>query len=443
MKIYIRTRGFYADYRYLPQRPSRESELAQYQDKSDLQYPSCILERTKDKGGLLFLSGIISERKNNRGAPIRYDLFLELDCNDFGQINYLITIIKDWLEEIKLLQKSETKETVYAVILPKESKLGKLLDETVSETEWEELLNSDQAQTKWDEDQIEEKIKQKFRELSLEEVPESVEREEKVWCGGINDEQSCKRWKALVQKLLKGEIDGKALLLNIAKPESLTNLVAQNQEEIGVLLAEEASEYEPRPVNKSKVPSERKPENSAYSRLIIPLALIGGFCLGIGFDKILPPYENYDRLTVEPSSSGEPTLESTPHENYDRLTVKASGERTLELTLEISKKKEQPDKICVFSVTGQEFNLDSTPKLNGILEEKDTCNPSSLMSKRKNNEWTMKHTFGYSENRTIRIKKIYESSTDHENLLVWNITDINVDLSKEADSPMEKVYDIK
>lgn len=187
-----------------------------------------------------------------------------------------------------------------------------------------------------------------------------------------------------------------------------------------MLLAEEESKKQPTPFgNKSKILSKRKPENSAYSRLIIPLALIGGFCLGIGFDKILPPYENYDRLTVKTSPSSKPTLE---------------------LTLEISKKKEQPDEIHVFSVTesGQEFNL------NSLLEKKDTCDDSSFMcrSKTKNNIWTMKHTFDYSDNRTIRIKKIYESSTDHENL-VWNIIDINVDLSKEADSPRPKVYRIK
>ena len=77
------------------------------------------------------------------------------------------------------------------------------------------------------------------------------ESEYKAWWGGVNNDASCNKWIKLVEKFLTGESCGKALLLNIANPQSLSRLTEKNRE-LGVLLAKEWSQEKPNQIEKEK-----------------------------------------------------------------------------------------------------------------------------------------------------------------------------------------------
>ncbi len=259
VNLYIRTRGFKTDYSFLLEQKARIPDSNYY--KSDIQKPTCILERTQENLGYLFLSGIPSQRKDHQGTPIRYELVATIDSdpldgswdNDSNKENYLMgltKLISIWLNEVKdaLQEIEEDGKQSWRVRLPlaRESELGRLLDRTLPEKYVEELLQLTVANN-WTEDNKSE-LDNKLKDLLLQIPEQSVLPGQKLntqtWWGGVKEERNWNQWIELIEKLLQGETKGKALLLNIATPKSLGRLSVKEDEELGVLLAKEWAKSE-------------------------------------------------------------------------------------------------------------------------------------------------------------------------------------------------------
>ena len=246
VKFYLRTRGLKIDYSFiLEQEPTRS--MKDY--KSDLEKPTCILERTEEEI-FLFLTGIPSQRQDHQGTCIRYDLIAtaNFEVGDDNEKQGLIGLIWLWLNDVKsaLYATQEDGKTISSVRLPsvEKSKLGELLDEILLEDYLEELLQRIDNDNSGEDDKRE--LGEKLNNLLQISKPTVSEEnpEYKAWWGGVNNDVSCNKWIKLVEKFLTGESCGKALLLNIASPQSLICLSQENRE-LGVLLAKEWSRERP------------------------------------------------------------------------------------------------------------------------------------------------------------------------------------------------------
>ncbi len=279
--LYIRTRGLTTDYSFLLQQKPRISDWNNY---SDIEKPTCILEGTGDNQVYLFLSGIPSERKDHQGTPIRYDLVATISYEPWDEnsdsarekeLMGLTQLIWIWLQDVRTaLQKDKNGGERVRLPIAGKSELGASLDKILSPEYVEELLqpisDSEELTTKND------KLNEKLEQLILAEIsPESISSELTVdiptWWGGVNNDKSCQQWIALVEKLLQGEIKGKALLLNIANPLSLGRLVVKH-EELGVLLGSEFSGAEPEEI---EIPKDRENNRTRLSNFMKNKAATG------------------------------------------------------------------------------------------------------------------------------------------------------------------------
>lgn len=304
----IRTRGWTKDYSFLLQQKPRIPDWNYY--RSDIEKPTCILEGTGDNQVYLFLSGIPSVRKDHQGTPIRYDLVAEINYNssdESGKNDYVkgfTGLIWIWLNDvITEFKKEDNRVQRFRLPLAGESKLGASLDNIFSPEYVEELLQptSDLEELEDKKNNLKDKleqlilaeISQEFEEISQESEEISQESEEifpesilaeltldiLTWWGGINNNNSCHRWIALVEKLLQGETKGKALLLNIANPLSLGRL-AVNNDKLGVLLGSEFSGAEPEEIE-IKQARENKPTTLLFNRAVSDTKLIWNSITGI------------------------------------------------------------------------------------------------------------------------------------------------------------------
>lgn len=273
LNLYIRTRGLKVDYSFLPEKAT----IQDFNDyRSDIEKPTCILEYTSknnpnNPNGYLFISGIPSKRKDHQGTPIRYDLVATFNSPNYVDVgdssdelkNYLTgltNLIWMWLNDVKeALQQIEAEGKIshQLVRLPsaKSSKLGKLLDNKLSEEYLEELLQltndgklSTEKSTELSDKLRDLLLNDEFKNIERPELTnssgESGEQQDESWWGGINNDDSCNKWIKLVEEILKNGIEGKALLLNIATPQSLTRLCVKDRK-LGVLLAKEYSRSQP------------------------------------------------------------------------------------------------------------------------------------------------------------------------------------------------------
>ena len=260
--IYIRTRGLRIDYSFLLKQPPRLYPN-NYKNKSDIEKPTCILERTQENGVYMFLSGIPSQRKDHQGTPIRYELVAISepwdylgDSDEKKYLKGLTGLISMWLKDVRgALQKIQEDGKEWELVRfpnAKNSKLGELLDETLTEEYVEKLLQLtvDSKQSKDDEKNLNEKLKDFLlkdnflQEYSKYDSSPQTDNSLNCWWGGVNNNPSYEQWITLVKKLLLGETEGKAMLLNIATPQSLSSLSVKD-EELGVLLAKEWSSRKP------------------------------------------------------------------------------------------------------------------------------------------------------------------------------------------------------
>ncbi|MBO3463362.1 hypothetical protein G7B40_013355 [Aetokthonos hydrillicola Thurmond2011] len=253
VKFYVRTRGLRTDYSFLPEQPTIR-DLKDYRNGSDFEKPTCILERTEEKGVYLFLTGIPSRRKDHQGTRIRYDLVATVDSevwedDDDNEKKALTGLIWLWLNDVKsaLWATQEDGKQIDSVRLPlvEKSKLGKLFDESLPEDYLEKLLQRINNGECGEDDKslLDKNLKNLLLKIPKQTICEP-ESDCKAWWGGINNDASCNKWIKLVEKLLTSETSGKALLPNIANPQSLGRLF-RNSGELGVLLAKEWSQENP------------------------------------------------------------------------------------------------------------------------------------------------------------------------------------------------------
>lgn len=267
--IYIRTRGHKIDYNVgflLTEKPPKKPD-SKY--SGNIEYPTCILERTGENGVYLFLSGIPSKRKDFAKTTIYYDLVLIVNCDPlegewdkedkFLIKNEILTwLIWIWLEDVRKALREEIQDDErkkrYIVNLPiaGESELGKLLDEIFPEDEIEKLLlltrdrNWEQDHQKNLDQTLKDCISQIPKPETMPDLSTLLEHDLKTWWGGVKNDDTCKQWIKLVEKLLNGEIEkGKALLLNGGADSSLRSLFVEN-EYLGVLLDRQWSQFSPK-----------------------------------------------------------------------------------------------------------------------------------------------------------------------------------------------------
>jgi len=275
LNLYIRTRSSRLDYSFLLKQQPRIPDSNYY--KSDIEKPTCILERTQENQGYIFLSGIPSERKDHQGTSIRYDLAGTVDFDpsnesfwDYQQEKYLIGLKKliwIWLTEVRtsLKQVQEDGRNSELVRFPKstETKLGKLLDSIFTEEYVEKLLQltNNGNCLKKHVSELDNKLNDLLLQIPVQTALPEQQFDSKSWWGGVNNDSSCNQWIELVDRILKSETEGKALLLNIANPQSLRHLSIKN-EELGVLLAQEWSRWQPKSIIRAakKLRQTRSPE---------------------------------------------------------------------------------------------------------------------------------------------------------------------------------------
>lgn len=261
VNLYIRTRGSRLDYSFMLKPQPRIPNSNYYQ--SDIEKPTFILEYNQDNQGYIFISGIPSQRKDYQGTSIRYDIAVTINSNPLSEsvwnenqqkyLTGLNRLIWMWLTEIRAALKEiqEDGKSCDLVRFPKpaESELGRLFDITLTEEYVEKLLqltnNGNWLEKHMSE--LDNKINDLLLKIPAQTVFSQQHLDKKSWWGGVNNDFSCNQWIELVDKLLKGETVGKALLLNIANPQSLNDLSIEN-EELGVLLTQEWSRSQPKPI---------------------------------------------------------------------------------------------------------------------------------------------------------------------------------------------------
>jgi hypothetical protein len=218
-QIFIETRGKLLDYRFIIKSPL-ESWWRKHDNLTSFEDPTIIIENLD--GIRIYLSDIPSNRKDKVQTIIRYAIVVELnDKNDDVKQQALLNLVSTWLEEVK----EESK--------PSKSKIGNLLDECFSEEEVEKLLRVKQSNN---EATLENGLKKFIDKLSKLPNPEiKDEYTHARWYGGIEDDRNRQIWIALVSELLKGEVNGQALFLNLATEDNLDKLVSKSKK-IGLLI---------------------------------------------------------------------------------------------------------------------------------------------------------------------------------------------------------------
>lgn len=285
--IYLRTRGYKIDYNVgflLTQTPPK---MPNSKYPGNIEYPTCVLEKTEENGVYLFLSGIPSQRRDFVKTPIYYDLIVVVNSepsetwddvkengnkkNNLCKENETLTwLIWMWLEDVRnalreKIEEDERKQDIIDLPRAEKSELGNRLDKILSEDYVEKILLLTKNKT-WeynDKNTLNENLNQLILNISKPETMPNLssleEHDWTTWWGGIKNDDSCKQWLKLVEQLLSKKKQGKALLLNGGTDIFLRSLLAKN-EDLGVLLDKKWS--------KSKlIKIEQKKSNNFFTKI--------------------------------------------------------------------------------------------------------------------------------------------------------------------------------
>ena len=239
---FIQTRGKFIDYGFIINAPKNENSWwGEYSRFTAFEFPTIIIENISDYPRI-YLSAIPSGRKDRVETIIRYTLVIELLDNQHDQ-NAFFYLVSIWLDEVGKHDKCK----------PKESNIGKLLDECFTEEVVEELLQVQEPDSKYEE-KLQNKWEEFINKLSIPGFSGSMKDDiDKMWYGGIRDDESRKTWISLVSKLLNNKVKGKALFLNLATDNDVANFSSKvKNQNIGLLINNDSTP-KPLPSNISNI----------------------------------------------------------------------------------------------------------------------------------------------------------------------------------------------
>ncbi len=303
-KIFIQTRGKLIDYGFLVESP-KDSWWRNYDELTSFEHPTLIIERIDDYCHI-YLSAIPSERKDQVQTIIRYTLAIELD--DKSNVDAFLRLVSIWLDEVAQADKNRSIK----------SKIGSLLDKLFPEEKVEELLTKEQKTSEFVEDM--ENILTNFIndivDISTTEKEIMDTDKYKVWWGGVGNEKSRQTWILLVDKLLRNEIKGKALLLNLAEANDLEHLCSkdENNQNIGLLIREnddQPEELKPDFTEKKKIKlfSLMKGRRRKY----LPLSIVGFSLIScVSFGWVGPNYFKVNSLSNKENNAIQVVSKSCP-----------------------------------------------------------------------------------------------------------------------------------
>lgn len=437
--LFIRTRGIILGHQFLIKKPNASEPIY---SQTNLEKPTCVLERSKLNSSdlYLFLYGIPSERKDRQGSPIQYDLVARIS-SDYTQKEKdysaeLTQLVWIWLNEVKkaLIDRDNNIKLIQIPLIEK-SQLGQLLDDQkfFPEEYLETLLDATYNQN-WTEEQekeLDNKLKEFILELtnSTNSYP-SIEKESlgNIWWGGINNDDSCERWIKLVEKILKGETQGKALLLNSAIPKSLEQFSSLKNQEIGVLLARECANSKSQAISSRQVILlNRIKKNLAIFLLLALIISILTNIFSFSFykeqiqtqneqiqtqeeqiqtlkEKIAPPIEPDDGTTTNIFSSTDSFSSTDIFSSTDdgKITFKGKDKRLI---------NSEENYICIIALDQNDqrnkFLLTTTGTLpikkDNQKEIEDNCKKSIKIE--PDGTWQFTYKFTKGGERTIEIEK--------------------------------------
>ena len=147
MKIYVRTRGYNKDYKWLSNEKNQYDDNwieNNYKDYCSDNYPALIFQRDNDDYIKIYVTGIPSERKDNNRTDIRYTLAFDVDFKGTENKEYLKKIVKAWLYERLHAKEKKVKvgnDEIKLKILEL-SAIGKYLDTKFNNNEYVDDLLS-------------------------------------------------------------------------------------------------------------------------------------------------------------------------------------------------------------------------------------------------------------------------------------------------------------
>ncbi len=453
--LFIRTRGLVLGYQFLIKKPNFSQPIFTH---TDLDKPTCILVNSELNPSEihLFLYGIPSARKDEVGAPIKYELVARISPQstdstqkekDFSQ--ELTTLVWLWLNEVKTtLTQSDNKRKLVQIPLINKSQLGQLLDDKTyfPEKYIETILDATYNQN-WTDKQkreLDNKLVEFIQQITYLYPYTEKKSPGKMWCGGINDRDSREIWIKLVNKILKGETQGKALLLNGATPKSLKKLSFVKEQEVGVLVAKEYSELKPNKilVRKLNLLVETTNKNKVFILIFILLMIViiillsQNSALTTTNEKLIRDKNQLDSLVENLQTERDILMNeinifknsNIPSISYSFPNTLKLEKSSLEFTFEPPSNDTNPileiqgkyltlnklTRFCVYSVintstdtsTSTYYSLlnNNNESLKASNSECDSINnDGSWTSINDDGSWEFTHNFDYSDKRNIKL----------------------------------------
>jgi hypothetical protein len=206
MEVFLRTRGFSFDYRFLGEAPG-EFWWRSYLPVTDIERPTILVESDR-KSWRCYIAGIGSERRDKSGNTVQFDLALAGDC---GPPGLALDIIATTLAELakhpgRLIPDSR-------------------LDGQLAEADVERMLDSPGAGTAAE---IAEAVQAAYRggpAAQLEPPEQEVKPGLGRWLGGLGHAESRNKFITLIARLLAGHQAGRALLLSLVASDDDTQRI--------------------------------------------------------------------------------------------------------------------------------------------------------------------------------------------------------------------------
>lgn len=229
MRVFVRTRGRFADYQFIGIAPEAPW-WRRYADVTDLERPTVLVE-SDGQTWRAYVSGLASQRQDRILRGIRLDLVLDGECNPAeGEDHDLaLAIITTFLAD--LAEESDAEAP------------GIRLGDAIDEAEIEQWLVSRDASTS---SLAAAAVRDAYRGLGATQA-RSDEPPDGSWIGGLGNAASRAAFVALTRQLLAGR-SGQALMLGLVENAGDTAQIPAGEGNLGVLVSRSGPLYgaEPR-----------------------------------------------------------------------------------------------------------------------------------------------------------------------------------------------------